>query len=507
MSRDPAERQVRLGARLASVLAALVALVLGVAIGVPGATLGGVGGGVILAAGARALVREENATRAAGSAGLVVGSLALLGGIAVGLRHSSVAAAFVPAASLGVAVVVLDAFVESPVQASPPVGKAVKRSAAVIVPAAALAATWHLGVLPTVLLAPEAVVVLWTSVNAFLALVALQFLAVVTIVLVGEAIPVLDRWIPDLGEGSESPLERFGFRLEDVPVAYWALLMLQVLVLLVNPSGSWFGAVLGVLSDLGTAIELVLVYGVFHLPLVAVALLAVLVLVARGFQVVVMWWAGPQPATALAYAAGGAFAAVVVTGLGAIPPVGAALGRWASASGLGSLPGTFGATAVVLLCVVGALVVVRTLLLAFGAATVLGAVPDSAAGYAAGGTLLFVAALAAAVGDAPAVVVFAGAAGSLLVWDLGENTTTLREQLGRGVDTREVELTHAVGSAVVGVLAVVVATGAMFLLGPAGLAPPDEGRALVALALALAALLAFVYVAENPLDESGTDEG
>lgn len=506
MTAGLAENRVRLGARLATALAVLVALALGVAVGAPGATVLGVVGGAVLAAGTRALVREENARRAAGSAALVVGSVAMLGGIALGFGRSPLLAAFVPTASLGVAAVVLDALVESPAEASTPVGRAVRRSAAVVLPVAVLAATWHTGLLPAAVVVPVAAAAIGATVNPLVALVSLQVLAVVAVLVVQEAIPVLDEWLPNAGEDRESPLDRFGFRLGDVPVAFWGLLGIQVLFVLLDPSGAWFGAVLDVLSEFGTVVRLVLVYGVFHLPLAAVVVLAGLVLLARGIQVAVMWWAGPRPATALSFAAGGGLAAALVTALGAIPPVAAALGHWASATPLENLPGVVGVTAVLLACLVGALVVVRFLLLAFVAASAVGAVPDAAAGYAAGGTALFVAALLAVEGGAPAVVAFAGAAGSLLVWDLGENATTLRRQLGRRVDTRRVELTHAVGSGIVGVVAAVVASAALYLLGPVGLAPPDEGRALVAVALALLALLAFVYVAENPLDQSGTDE-
>lgn len=505
MSRDPTETRVRFGARLAVALAALVGAGLGLATGVPGATLLGLVAGGVLAGSGRALADEENARRAAGSAGLVVGGVALVAAVRLAAARSGGAAVLVAAVSLGVAAVVLDALVETPGDASPPVGRAARRSVAVLVPFALLGTAWASGLVTLFVVGPVAVGIALVNYSAFLSLVVLQVLALVAMLLVQEALPVLDSWIDADGDPLAA-LDRVGLRLREVPRAFWALLGVQVLVLLFDPGGTWFAAALSALSVLGTVIHAVLVYGVLHAPLAAVALLAGLVLLARGVQRTVLWWAGPSPGTALSFGAGGLLAAGVAVLLGAIPPTAALLtdGLWSV--GFGGFSEALGATAAALL-VVGLLVgAVRWTVLAFPAAASVGAIPASAGGYAVGATALFVGALAAAASGATAVVAFAGAAGALLVWDLGENTTVLREQLGGEVDTRRVEITHATGSVGVGVAAVLASTLAYYLIGRVGIAPPDESHALLALALALVGLVSFVYVAENPLGDAEGSE-
>lgn len=506
MTEDHAERRIRFGGRLATVLAALGGLVLGIATGFPLPAFLAVVGGMVLAGSGRALSRPDNETRAVGSVGLAVGGLALLAAIALGGAQSTAGAGLATATGVGVLAVALDALVESPVDASPPVGRAVKRSVALLLVVAFVGALWHLGVLPALGLVPVVAVSVAVTPSAFVALVSLQVLALVTLALVRAALPVLAEWLSGVEDDPLARFDRVGLDPRAVPGWYWALLGVQAVVAVLDPAGTLFAWTLAALSVLGTAVELALVSGILHLPLALVALLSGTVLAARGLQRFAVWWAGPHPATALAFGSGGAVVGTVVTALAAVPPVGDALGGWLSAVVVDGLPGVIGATATTLVGVAFVLGIVRGLVLVFPAVTAVGAVPASAGGYAVGGTALFVAALAAAEAGAPAPVVFAGAAGSLLVWDLGENATGLREQLGREVDTRRVEVTHATGSALVGGAAVVVATVAGYLLGPIGFAPVDRTRAMVALVLALLALIAFVYTVENPIGrESESD--
>lgn len=503
-STDPTETSVRFGARLAVALAALVGVGLGLATGVPVATLLGVVAGGTLAAGARALADEENARRAAGSGALVVGVLVLVGAVWLASTRSLAAAVLVPAVSLGVGSVVLDALVETPGDASPPVGRAVRRSVAVLLPVAGLGIGWQTGLVPILVVVPAVVGAGLVNYSAFLSLVTLQALALVAMLLVQEALPVVDEWVDAEGDPLAA-LDEFGLRVSEVPRSVWALLGVQVVVVLLDPSGSWFAFALEALSVLGLAIRLALVYGLFHLPLAAVAGLAAIVLAARGLQRVVLWWTGPRPGTAISFGAGGVLAASLFVPLGAVPPTASLLGDALGAVGVGGYAGTLGATATALLGLALLLAVVRWSVLAFPAAASLGAVPRSAGGFAVGATALFVGALAAAGSTAPAVVAFVGAAGALLVWDLGENTTVLREQLGGEVDTRRVEITHATGSVAVGLGGVVLATAAYYLVGRVGITPPDESTALLALSLALLGLIAFVYVVENPLGDADAD--
>jgi hypothetical protein len=278
----------------------------------------------------------------------------------------------------------------------------------------------------------------------------------------------------------------------EIPYQVWVAFSVQVLALAVAPEARWFATVLDTLSVLGTVIATLLETGVLHVPLAAVCLLAATVILGRGLQVGFVSWAGRNPPRTLAYASGGVVAAAVglaasavtaLTWFGAGPAAGSPLAvSGPGAIGLAFLLGTLIACALVVLP------------LPFVAAT--GVVPTGQ-GYAVGATLVFVAALAAAGAGATPVAAFVGVAAALLVWDVGRHTTVLRTQLGRRVATREAEITHATASVLVGVLAVGVATVAVYLVGPRTLAGVEPARAKAAAALATVAVVAFVVLLER----------
>ena len=102
------------------------------------------------------------------------------------------------------------------------------------------------------------------------------------------------------------------------------------------------------------------------------------------------------------------------------------------------------------------------------------------------GVLLFGGAVAAAVENAPTLVVLVGAGGAVVAWDLLDNAISLGEQLGREADTRRTEVVHAGGSVAV---ALGVAAGSYGLYSVAG-----GGKPLSALVFLLVAVVALTSV-------------
>lgn len=77
-----------------------------------------------------------------------------------------------------------------------------------------------------------------------------------------------------------------------------------------------------------------------------------------------------------------------------------------------------------------------------------------------------------------------GMIATVLAWDVGEHAITVGEQLGRNAPTARVELTHAIGTAVAGILTAGVGiTIFRFATG---------GQPIAALVFLLAAALAFI---------------
>ena len=104
---------------------------------------------------------------------------------------------------------------------------------------------------------------------------------------------------------------------------------------------------------------------------------------------------------------------------------------------------------------------------------------------------VFLAAIAAATAEAPAVAVIAGVAACLLVWDLGEFAATLAHEIGRAGTGLGGEFVHVIGAVALagGSVAVGVAT-----MRAVGVVPsvPDPVALLATVAVALGTLLLFV---------------
>ena len=152
---------------------------------------------------------------------------------------------------------------------------------------------------------------------------------------------------------------------------------------------------------------------------------------------------------------------------------------------------SFGESTAVLLAVVLCLGVLAGLLVAVYAALWTGLLARGSAGSSLAGVGVFLAAVFGGTVGAPAWLVLAGVAASLLVWDAGRFGVTLSREAGTG-QTRRVEFVHLGAALLVGFAAVVVA---MLVVGrlpdPNSAAAPD-GPELLALASVVVGLLSLV---------------
>jgi hypothetical protein len=111
-------------------------------------------------------------------------------------------------------------------------------------------------------------------------------------------------------------------------------------------------------------------------------------------------------------------------------------------------------------------------------------------GYSIASAGVFVCAAFGATVDVPVWLVFGGFVASLLVWDAGRFGTVLGREVGAGVDTRRVELVHAGGTVLVGLVGAALAAGvAAQFQGDLGVGRQVSAVALLALVVGI---LSFV---------------
>jgi hypothetical protein len=115
-----------------------------------------------------------------------------------------------------------------------------------------------------------------------------------------------------------------------------------------------------------------------------------------------------------------------------------------------------------------------------------GVVRGSRTALTAGAGFLCLGALLGATTDVAAVFPLAAAALAVVAWDVGENATSLGEQVGRAARTTHAELAHAVVSAAVG-LGTAVAAFLVYLVA-------GGGRPLPALVLLLVGAVVLTWV-------------
>ncbi|MFD1512816.1 hypothetical protein [Halomarina rubra] len=322
--------------------------------------------------------------------------------------------------------------------------------------------------------------------TVFVALVAIELVALALLVLLPPTMRVLDGWLPNRDAVPPRHLASTGLSFEDIRAAPRWLAIVFVgqlyLVLLAPRLLDW---VVDQLSVLGTALSLVLQSGAVFALLFGACLLCSFVLAGRALQRFVVGVAGEDPTGTAADAAGAVVAPVVGGVLLYLLPSSTTAPVVPLANGFG----TIGLVAVALvIALLGVFVAWDVLVVSAGPGG-----PPLVSGYSVAAGLLGVAVLFAADLGAAAFVVFVGFVGVVLVWDGGEYATTLGRELPTA-DGREGVLAHGTASALVGVGAVVVAMLTAYVVGPAATIPADAGT--VALALALVAIVALV-VAET----------
>ncbi len=474
----------RFSAWLAVAVATGVAVTVGVATGNAVSTVVSVGGVSVFTGGVRSLTDDDYARTAAGSVAVVVGAVGGFGGVALASQLGGMPVV-VAGLTLAVLAAGLDAVADRPLDAVPELLSTFLNVGGVA--GLGLVVGLVLSVRPVVVTATltgetyELVVVS----SAYAAVVSLQLLAVANVFLLRRALVTLDGWTASDSDALAA-LDRYGINVTDVPRTYWLLLGAQLVLPAFVPLVGLVESVLALLAPVGPAIESVLRSGAVHLPLVAVALLAGVVVVTELLRTVVVTWAGEDPPGSVARAAGG-IVAVPVAAIGGL--VAGVL------SVPGAPPGETVPTAIgVLAVVLAVIIVVGPVVITMALVRESEVLPSNAGGYAIASVLLGAAAVGASPA-LPAVVVVAGVAGSILTWDLGRQGAVLVEQVGSVARTREAEITHAVASLLVAGIAVVVATVAAYLLGPVPEVAVGRERALAALALSLVALVAFARAA------------
>ncbi|MFC5971032.1 hypothetical protein ACFPYI_06765 [Halomarina salina] len=329
----------------------------------------------------------------------------------------------------------------------------------------------------------DGAVALWNVATStpFVALVSLQVAAVALLLALPPTTRTLERWLPERESVHSHRLSEMGMTVADVRSAPRLLVVgfvAEVYVAMLAPGLlDW---VLAQLSVLGGVITAVLESGVVLAVLLFPLGVCGVVLVGRQIQRFAVGVGDEDPTGTAADAAGGLV----------VPLVGAA---WlltlpsASVTPVAPLLGGFGAIGLVALVMI---VVLLGVFVAWDFVTLRdgpGLVPLSGHGLAAG--LFGLAVLVVAEQSAPAILVFAGFAGILLVWDGGEYAATLGAELP-SVDGRQGVLAHTTASVLVGVVGVTVAMLTVFVVGPAASVPSGAGT--VALALALVAIVALV---------------
>lgn len=488
----------RFGGALASVVAVCAVLLLGVGTGNLVSVAAGVVGSVCIALGANGMQSKQNERRAAGSLAIVGGAIALTATTGLGTPPL-----FSLLLGLGMTAVLLNARVDLSSSVGYPVYLMLRRSTAVLVVGTALAVCIHGGLFRTLGGLGGLVIVNAATSSTLAMIIALQIGCLAAVELLHWVVPILDDWLPAKARLRQRILEPFGFRLETVPVAYWAFLAIQIIVVYSGWGPRWFARLLASLSVLGDVIRLVFGSGVLQAVVAAIILFELVLLAARGAQHVIIAWMGDEPPQTLAFAAGG-IGGVALAGLvGAVstfvPSVGSTLATiepWGMVEQLGPATVIAGSVAGVLILLV--------LVQVFAVLAVRPWVAlDSASGFAFGGAALFIGALAAAELGAPPAIVFCAVGAALVVRDVGDHAAEVGLQIGRAAETRRGEVAHATGGLLVAVLGVGLAVGTLSFVGPVSL-PTSSWRGYLALVLLLVAVVSFSLLLATDAEATDT---
>lgn len=479
--------------RAAATLAVLVAFgtvggVLSLA-GFGRAALAGTVAALAIAGGAWGLGTESRLRWAGGSVAATTGAVLLFGAFV--LAGFDGGFGIVALGTLGLTVLTVDLTVGIDTDREATVSDAVRQSGNVVLVGIVLTAVGHgllaYGVLPAAFFGT----VQLASSTPLLGLLTLEAMALGVAFALPKAAAVLDDWVPDDG-GSHAvvdSLDDLGLAVGDVPAAGWGVLFAQLLVV-ASPSAhrlfdQFFGALLGP----------VLRSGAFHAILLTALVLLLGVIAAGVVQTWIVGWFGDDPGETLALQAGGAVAVVAavllsgVLGVAGVRPYGGTLVGQSSVVGFPAI--ALGGLALVLVAVV-------VLLNAVTFVDEFGVLPARASGTGFGSALVFLAVLRSAAFDVPALALFAGVAGTLLVWDVGSHAASVGWQLGRAAPTRTAEFVHAGATTLVLGGGATLAALAYYVVVPR-VAPAETqataGAATLSFVLVLVAVLAFVVAA------------
>ncbi|WP_276254388.1 DUF7519 family protein [Halomontanus rarus] len=438
-------------------IAAITVLAVGLSLGVTTETVGGLIAAAGLVAGLSLLSSRSLSTRAVGSCAFV-GGFALAGGVI--LTGHPVAAGGLLAVGLTAATVL--ARTESYVAV---LSRTFRDSAVLAVVVGVVLAALVEGAVGLTATATRSLLVILTL-NPTAAAVSLLVLVGVTVVLLDLVSVVFESRLPD-GVSLPSMVSFVNWAIDLPKGVLYLVGAIGFLALGVDLSNA-FESALAALGPVGAVVELALISGVLHGSVGLITLVLTVVLVGKAIAPLVSAWLGHYPLRTLALGSGGAVVATVLVGATlAVPNVVLARYPWAF----------FGALVLAFFFVNGAGLLT----------SVIGRARTTRYGLALGTIALFATVAVAALEGLEPLVVFAGVAASVLVWDLGENALTMNAQLGDAVDTREPELVHATGSLAVGVFGTGLAAIAMYVLG--NVSPPDERwQALAPFVLALAAV-------------------
>ncbi|MFC7077318.1 DUF7519 family protein [Haloarcula halophila] len=481
-------RPVRSTATLAGVLAVLTALAVGLSIGDPLPVVSAVGGAVLLAGGTWALGEESNARVAAGSVMAVAGIVGFALTVVFAAGGSRLAAFL--GLAIGTMYVLLDAVTDSADDGNQ-LGAALRESGNAllvgIVVAVLLSVTAQYNVLSGVVFGVSGL----AAITPLVGFVTLQIGAVLVLLLLNRVVPVLEGWLPDPGSGDRTldTLSEVGMSRTEVPVTVWAVLGVEGVVALFPQAQVLFNAFLAGTPVVGSLLRVAL-SGLVHVPLVVLAVGLLGILLASGLQRWVVDWLGDDPARTLSLQSGG-IVAVVATILGttAVSLLGIDLfGRSTAVSTL------IGPAAVVLGGLVTAVLLIGLVVAVVPLLSHRGFLPQPAGGFALGSAVLFLTILLGAELGVPTVLVIAGSAATLLIWDAGAHASSIGLQLGRDAGTSDSEFVHVTGTGLVLGLAVVGAIAARYLVVPA-IAPRQTSaaalRSVIALFLIVLAILAL----------------
>ncbi len=478
----------RFGGALASVVAVCAVVLLGIGTGNLVSIAAGIVGAVCIALGADEMQSSQNERRAAGSLAIVGGAIALTVSTVFGTPPL-----FSLLLGLGMTAVMLNARVNLSSGVGYPVYLMLRRSIAVLIGGTVLAANIHVGAFRTLVRLSSMVIVNTATSSTLAMLLTVQIGCLAAVELLYWVIPILDDWLPAETQLRHRILEPFGFRLETVPTAYWAFLVIQILVVFSGWGPRWFARLLTSLSVLGTVIRLVFGSGILQAVVGVVILFELVVLAARGVQHVLIAWMGDEPPQTLAFAAGG-IGGVALAGLVGVVSmfIPAARSALATADSGGVVEQVGPATVVV-----GGITGVLILLVLVQIFAVLAVRPwvalDSASGFAFGGAALFLGALVAAGLGAAPVIVFCAVGAALVVRDVGDNAAEVGLQIGRAAETRRGEVAHATGGLLVAAVGIGLAVGVLSFVGPVSL-PTSSWRGYLALALLLVAVVSFTVL-------------